>query len=89
MRFIKLKCESDQASFDQTVHEVLVEQEDESNWYGKPTANPACPTLQWPKFAWKEVKTENGQESALTLPDTAPTFQTQRRNIDATSQQLK
>ena len=55
MRIIKLKCESDQANFDQTVREVAVESEDESNWYGKPTANAACPVLQWPKFAWKEV----------------------------------
>lgn len=52
MRITQLKCESDQLSYDQTVHEVSIEAEDEHNWYGKPTANPACPTLQWPKFAW-------------------------------------
>ena len=67
MRIIHLKCESDQMSYDQTVREVAVDREDESNWYGKPTANPACPTLQWPKFAWKEVKQNTGQESADTL----------------------
>ena len=55
MRIIKLKCELDQANYDQTIREVAVEFEDESNWYGKPTANLACLTLQWPKFAWKEV----------------------------------
>jgi hypothetical protein len=60
MRIIQLKCESDQACFDQTVREVAVEREDESNWYGKPTANPACPVLQWPKFAWKEVNDQKG-----------------------------
>ena len=59
MRTIYLKCESDLSSYDQTVREVTVEREDESNWYGKPTANPACPSLQWPKFAWKEVEQEN------------------------------
>ncbi len=67
MRIIHLKCESDQPSYDQTVREVIVEREDEANWYGKPTANPACPTLQWPKFAWEEVEHKTGQESADTL----------------------
>ena len=67
MRIIKLKCESDQANFDQTVREVAVESEDEANWYGKPTANAACPVLQWPKFAWKEVDEPKGLGSADTL----------------------
>ena len=67
MRIIKLKCESDQANFDQTVREVAVESEDEANWYGKPTANSACPVLQWPKFAWKEVDEQKGLGSADTL----------------------
>ena len=67
MRIILLKCKTDHASYDQTMHEVSVEREDESNWYGKPTANPACPTLQWPKLAWKQVETKTGQESADTL----------------------
>ena len=58
MRIIKLKCELDQANYAQTVREVAVESEDENNWYGKPVANPACLTLQWPKFAWKEVEEE-------------------------------
>jgi hypothetical protein len=55
MRIVKLKCESDQPSCDQTVREVAVEREDDGNWYGKPIANPACNVLQWPKFAWKEI----------------------------------
>ena len=67
MRIIHLKCESDQPSYDETVREVIVEREDEADWYGKPTANPARPTLQWPKFSWKEVKQKTGQESADTL----------------------
>jgi len=50
MRIIHLKCEFDQSSYDQTVREIIVELEDEANWYGKPTANPACPTLQWHKY---------------------------------------
>jgi len=66
MRIIKLKCELDQANYDQTVREVAVESEDENNWYGKPVANPACLTLQWPKFAWKEVEDNRhlGKENA-------------------------
>jgi len=63
MRIILLKCESDQRSYDQSIKEVAIEREDESNWYGKPTANPACPTLQWPKFAWKQVEREQRRES--------------------------
>ena len=67
MRTIHLKCESDLSSYDQTLREIIVEREDEANWYGKPIANPACPTLQWPKFAWKEVKHNTGPENANAL----------------------
>jgi hypothetical protein len=67
MRIIRLKCESDLMSYDQTVREVRVEREDDNNWYGKPTTNPACPTLQWPKSAWREIEQKIGQESADTL----------------------
>ena len=67
MRIIRLKCKSDQSSYDQTVREVAVEREDESNWYGKPTANPACSTLRWPKFAWKKLEQKKGLGSASTL----------------------
>lgn len=67
MLVIKLKCECDQPCFDQRVHEVAVECDDEANWYGKPTSNPNCPPLQWPKFAWKEVENKTGQESVNTL----------------------
>ena len=75
MRIIKLKCESDQANYDQAVREIAVESEDEGNWYGKPTANPACLTLQWPKFAWKEVQTQKGPgKRANARPAQAPTF---------------
>jgi len=67
MRFIYLKCESDQLSYDQTVREIALEREDNASWYGKPTSNLACPTLQWPKFAWKEVEHETSQERGNTL----------------------
>ena len=60
MRIIKLKCQLDKANYDQTIREVAVEYEDDHNWYGRPVANPACLTLQWPKFAWKEVDERNG-----------------------------
>lgn len=53
---IKLKCEHDNPAYDQTVHEVIVERETDSAWFGKPIVNPACPTLEWPKFAWKEQR---------------------------------
>jgi len=65
IHIIQLKCESDQVSYDQTLREVAVEREDEGNWHGKPTANPDCPTLQWPKFAWKEVEQTNRSEVAM------------------------
>lgn len=52
---VKLKCESEDRSYDQTVREVEIERETLQAWYGKPIANPACPVLEWPKFAWKEV----------------------------------
>jgi hypothetical protein len=73
MRIVRLKCESDQANYDQTIREVAAESEDETNWYGRPVANPACLTLQWPKFAWKEVPYELSdddiQENELSLKE--------------------
>lgn len=66
MRIIKLKCESNQLAYDQTVRQVVVEREDENNWYGKPIANPACPTLQWPKFAWKEIEPRESVRKTVT-----------------------
>jgi hypothetical protein len=53
---IKLKCEDDSPRYDQEVREISIERETEKAWFGKPVANPACPTLEWPKFAWKQVK---------------------------------
>lgn len=55
-REIHLKCECDRPSYDQSTRAVLVERETEAAWYGRPANNPACPTLVWPKFAWKEVE---------------------------------
>jgi hypothetical protein len=73
IHIIQLKCESDQMSYDQSVREVAVEREDEGNWYGKPTANPECQTLQWPKFAWKEVEQDKGLEDLRCARLAAPT----------------
>ena len=85
MRTIKLKCESDQGSFDQTIREVALEREDEINWYGKPTANPACPVLDWPKFAWTETKQNEGARKALSRsPSPGTNLNPTRRKIDAT-----
>lgn len=52
---IHLKCASDQPSYDQFVHIVVVERETETAWFGRPVNNPAASTLEWPKFAWKAV----------------------------------
>ena len=84
MRIIKLKCELDQANYDQTVREVAVESEDENNWYGKPVANPACLTLQWPKFAWKEVEAEGARKARQRSPSPGTNLNPTRRKIDAT-----
>jgi hypothetical protein len=70
-RIIALKCRSELASYDQSVHRIQVESEDEANWYARPITNPACGLLQWPKFAWKEVKDnrkegENAASNART-----------------------
>ncbi len=74
MRIVQLKCESDRLPYDQTVREVAVEREDDSNWYGKPTANPACPSLQWPKFAWKEVEQKRARKRCHADLAQAPNF---------------
>lgn len=36
-----------------TIIELL--RETERAWFGKPLSNPACPVLEYPKFAWKEI----------------------------------
>lgn len=59
MRIIYLKCEDDRKCFDQAVREICCTRETDRSWFGKPTANPACPELEWPKFAWKEVQRPN------------------------------
>jgi hypothetical protein len=73
IHIIQLKCESDQVSYDQNLREVAVEREDADNWYGKPIANLACPTLQWPKFAWKEVEQTEKVENRCCAPLADPT----------------
>jgi hypothetical protein len=58
MRVIKLKCECDQPCFDQRVHEVAVEGDNEANWYGKPTSNPNCRLYSGPSSLGKKLKTK-------------------------------
>lgn len=41
---------------DPNPHAVKVEKETAEAWFGKPTENPACPTLQYPKFAWERLE---------------------------------
>ncbi len=84
MRTIQLKCESDEPCFDQGEHEVAVEHKDDTNWYGKATANPNYPTLQWPKFAWKEIgqKKGSGKRGHARLTQ-APTLTLKGEEIDA------
>ncbi len=36
-------------------HGILVMKENENEWTGYPAANPLCPALTYPKFAWEEV----------------------------------
>ncbi len=52
---IKIKCEDDSPSYDQSVRTIIVERETDAAWFGRPLDNVACPTLEWPKFAWKVV----------------------------------
>lgn len=54
-KIINLKPESDSPSFDQRPFEVILERETDTAFIGRPVANPKCSTLEWPKFAWKEV----------------------------------
>ncbi len=41
--------------YDRRPRQIVVERETETDWYGWPVANGACPTLQWPKCAWEQV----------------------------------
>lgn len=39
--------------YDKQPRIIVLCRETETDWYGYPLANPKCPTLQWPKFAWR------------------------------------
>ena len=34
---------------------IELTRETETDYYGKPLSNPACPVIQFPKYAWKEL----------------------------------
>ncbi len=55
VRRIKLQCKDRSPSYDQRAREIRVTSETAHAWIGSPVANPACPELVWPKFAWKEI----------------------------------
>jgi len=38
------------------VTRIRVVRETPEEWLGLPVDNPACPELQYPKFAWKEIQ---------------------------------
>lgn len=52
---LRLKVIDDDSSWDQRIHEIIVDKETDSAWLGRPVHNLSCPVLEWPKFAWKEV----------------------------------
>ena len=37
---------------DATPRIVVLTRETDTDYWGYPLANPKCPVLQWPKFAW-------------------------------------
>ncbi len=39
---------------------IAVAAETETAWYGTPLDNPACPTLEYPRFAWVAVREIGG-----------------------------
>jgi len=39
--------------YDRKARIIVVTRETETDWWGWPLSNPACPVLQWPKFAWE------------------------------------
>ena len=52
---VTLKCESDSPAYDQRTRVIEVERETDAAWFGRPVDNPACPVLEWPRYAWREV----------------------------------
>lgn len=65
VRIITVKCESDSRAYDQTPHDIILEREDADAWHGRPVANPRCPTLTYPRYAWREVFGAREQFRAL------------------------
>jgi hypothetical protein len=52
---IALVPESSSPAFDQRPRNVIVEGETDAAWFGRPANNPDCPSLEWPKFAWRRA----------------------------------
>ena len=42
--------------YDRSPRIIVITRETDTDWWGYPLANPKCPVLQWPKFAWEEAK---------------------------------
>ena len=43
-------------TYDRTPRIIVLTRETDTDWWGYPIANPKCPVLQWPKFAWEVAR---------------------------------
>ena len=54
-KIIRVVSASNHPAYAGIRHTLVVDRETETAWFGRPVDNPACPTVEWPKLAWKEV----------------------------------
>lgn len=53
---ITLRAKRAAGYIDPTPRIIVLTRETDTDYWGYPLANPKCPVLQWPKFAWEKCK---------------------------------
>ena len=64
---IFLKSKPDSLADSQVLHKILLSHETSDAWFGRPTDNPFCPALEYPRFAWLELTRANEQGVLLRV----------------------
>ena len=64
---VYLMAMPDSPAYSQVPHKILLSHESSDAWFGRPTDNPFCPTLEYPRFAWQELTRTNEQGVLLRV----------------------
>ena len=64
---VLLKGKHDSPAYSQVLHKILLSRETSDAWFGRPTDNPFCPTIKYPRYAWLELSRANEQGVLLRV----------------------